>query len=209
MESSLENMIEECKKHNKHAQKLLYEKYAPLMNGICLRYLGDMDLVKDIVQEGFIKVFQKINQYTGKGSFEGWIKRILINTTISFIRKHSKKKQPLDIDDIEEPVFSEENDFTGNPQIVTKRYNFQVILSADFSEIELLSVLKRIPENYGIVFNLFCIEHFKHEEIADILDIGASTSRTRLMKARIMIQKELYQMSLRKLNNNCLVSNCG
>ncbi len=205
---SLDQIIKECKQYNKFAQKCLYERYAPAMNGICLRYVSDPDTVKDIVQEGFIKVFSKIKQYSGNGSFEGWIKRIFINTTISHIRQRQAKGRHLNIEDIEETVFVEDNNAhpidedaaVDKNDINKNQIDFQLVLSADFSELELLKVLDKLSVKYRIVFNLFCIENFKHEEIAEMLDIDASTSRSRLLRARSIIQKELYNMSIEKLS---------
>lgn len=198
----LEQLIKECKKYNKLAQRLLYEKYAPAMNGICMRYIPDREVVKDIVQDGFIKVFASIKQYNGTGSFEGWMKRIFVNTAISHLRK-SKGKKFLNIDDIEEKELSQVNitSYESAEELSTDlgtQNNFQIVLAADFSEIELLDVLTKLPDKYRLVFNLFCIENFKHEEIAEMLKIDTATSRTRLMRAREMVKKELYALSLIK-----------
>lgn len=199
--TSLEQIINQCKRHNILAQRLLYEKYASRMIGICLRYVADIDTAKDIVQEGFIKVFSKINMYNGNGSFDGWIKKIFINTTVSYIRKNFKNQRLLNIDEIEDKDL-----FTGSSSEVAgviseteeKQNEFGVILSAGFSENDLLTVLNKLPIIYKLVFNLYFIEKLKHEEIAAILDIDISTSRTRLSRARIIVKKELYKMSLEK-----------
>lgn len=199
----LEQIINECKRFNKVAQQMLYEKYAPTMCGICLRYVNDREVVKDIVQEGFMKVFSCIKQYKGDGSFEGWMKRIFVNTAISYLRK-TKGKQFLSIDDIDETVLAEKDepaseDIEGLPKPIAGQNDFQIVTSANFTESELLKVLENLPDKYRIVFNLFCIEDFKHEEIAGMIGIDIATSRTRLMRARIMVQKELYALSILKL----------
>jgi RNA polymerase sigma-70 factor, ECF subfamily len=201
---SLEQIIKECKRYNKLAQQILYEKYAPAMNGICLRYVNDREAVKDIVQEGFIKVFSSIKQYKGEGSFEGWMKRIFVNTAISHLRK-AKGKKFLSIEDIHETELAEKDDHVfeeieGLPKHISGLNDFQLVSSANFSESELLKVLENLPDKYRIVFNLFCIEDFKHEEIAGMIGIDIATSRTRLMRARIMVQKELYALSIVKLS---------
>ena len=90
-----DQIIKGCRQYNKFAQKMLYEMFAPQMHGLCFRYIGDSETTKDIVQEGFIKVFSNIKKFKGKGSFEGWIKRIFINTAISYIRKNSKNQLKL------------------------------------------------------------------------------------------------------------------
>jgi RNA polymerase sigma-70 factor (ECF subfamily) len=204
---ALDQIIKECKQYNKFAQKLLYDKYAPTMTGICFRYISDPDTVKDIIQDGFIKVFSKIKQYSGNGSFEGWMKRIFVNTAISHIRKQKNYKKHLSIEDIEETILVDESAGHNNENVIDKKnldkneIDFQLVESADFSENELLQVLDKVPTKYRIVFNLSCIEGFKHEEIAEMLDIDISTSRTRLMRARNLIQKELYEMSIQKLSS--------
>lgn len=204
---ALDQIIKECKQYNKFAQKLLYDKYAPTMTGICFRYISDPDTVKDIIQDGFIKVFSKIKQYSSNGSFEGWMKRIFVNTAISHIRQQKNYKKHLSIEDIEETIFVDESaNHHVNENVIDKgnfdknEIDFQLVESADFSETELLQVLDKVPTKYRIVFNLFCVESYKHEEIAEMLDIDISTSRTRLLRARNLIQKELYEMSIKKLS---------
>jgi len=177
--------------------------YAPKMKGLCFRYVGDSETAKDIVQDGFIKVFSNIKQFDGKGSFDGWIKRIFINTAISHIRKQDKKNRHINIDDINESDFLENEVQQSDKQLnINKnnsdKENLELVKLADLSESELLSALHRIPEKFRTVFNLFCIEHLKHEEIADILNIDITTSRTRLHRARNLIQKELYVICLEK-----------
>ncbi len=176
---------------------MLYEMYAPKMKGLCFRYVGDSETVKDIVQDGFIKVFSNIRQFDGKGSFDGWIKRIFINTAISHIRKHNKKNKTTSFEDVDESNLIESETLQSDNQIDINIENLEK-LSAELSEAELLSALQRIPENFRTVFNLFCIEHIKHEEIAKILDIEITTSRTRLVRARGMIQKELMAICIEK-----------
>lgn len=179
--------------------------YSPLMTGICLRYIGNIDATKDVVQEGFIKVFSSIDKFKGDGSFEGWMKRIFINTAISYLRKQTSKQKHINIDDIKEGDMDLDgsHDLLGlNNDIPTDgRANFDMILSADFSEDELVEILELVPEKYRLIFNLHCIEEYKHEEIASLLGIEVSTSRTRLKRARMIIQKELYKISVEKLCN--------
>lgn len=202
----IDQIVQECRQYNKLAQKLLYEMYAPQMKGLCFRYVGDSETVKDIVQDGFIKVFSKIKQFDGKGSFEGWMKRIFINTAISHIRKHNKKNNHISFEDVDESNFIESDMHQSDKQIDiiskninSKKENIELVLSAELSEAELMKALQRIPEKFGTVFNLFSIEKIKHDEIAKILDIEITTSRTRLLRARCLIQKELHAICLEKL----------
>jgi RNA polymerase sigma-70 factor, ECF subfamily len=194
-----DQILKECKQYNKFAQKLLYEMYAPKMKGLCLRYVGDSETAKDIVQDGFIKVFSNIKKFEGKGSFEGWMKRIFINTALSHLRKNNSRNKHLSVHEVDESNLAETSihPFEKHPDF--GKENIDLVLSADLSEDELLDALKKIPEAFRTVFNLFCIEKIKHEEIAQILKIDITTSRTRLLRARCMIQKELYGICLEKL----------
>lgn len=177
------------------------------MCGICMRYTNDPSEVKDILQEGFLKVYSKIKQYSGKGSFEGWIKRIMINTAITHYNK-KKKKRHLDIENIKESQIKKE--FIDGDAISDKdidkddidedRINIEVIKKADFTVDELLSVLNILPGGFRMVFNLYVMESYKHKEIAKELKIDEKTSRTRLLRARKIIQKELYKLSIEKMS---------
>lgn len=179
--------------------------YSPLMTGICLRYIGNIDATKDVVQEGFIKVFSSIDKFKGEGSFEGWMKRIFINTAISYLRKQTSKQKHVNIDDIKESDLeldgSHELPYLHNDISSEGKASFDMIVSADFSEDELVEILEQVPEKYRLIFNLHCIEEYKHEEIAALLGIEVATSRSRLARARMIIQKELYKISIEKLCN--------
>jgi RNA polymerase sigma-70 factor, ECF subfamily len=196
---NLDSIIQDCKHNKPKAQKLLYEKYAPFFRGICFRYVNNHEAVKDIVHDSFIKIFSNIKQYNGSGSFEGWMVRILINCTLSFLRK-SKGVSFQSIENLNDALL-----FQKNPEKEQEDGDMQnemeLILSSGFSEADLLKVLDSIPDKYKVVFNLHCLEKYPHEEIAKTLDIDVATSRVRLMRAREMIKKELYSLSLTKLRN--------
>jgi len=197
-----DHIIQECRQYNKFAQRMLYEMYAPKMKGVCMRYVNDNETLKDILQEGFIKVFSNIRQYKGNGSFEGWMKRVFINTAISHIRKNNKKDH-LNIEEIDQSILLDdttESSSTENLNINSGPINAELIQLAELTEKELLNALLKIPEKFRIVFNLYCIENMKHEEIADILNIDIATSRTRLLRARNSVKKELFSICLEKLN---------
>lgn len=189
------------------AQKELYNKYVSSMYGICMRYTNDPSEVKDILQEGFLKVYLKIKQYSGKGSFEGWIKRIMINTAITQYNK-KKNKRHLDIANVKETLINKEfiddninsDDDIDKDEIDEEIINVDVIKKADFSVDELLSVLNILPAGFRMVFNLYVMENYKHKEIAKKLKINEKTSRTRLLRARKIIQKELYKLSIEKVS---------
>ena len=198
-------ILKGCRQYNKLAQRELYNKYAPAMRGICMRYVNNSAEVKDIVQEGFLKIFSKIKQYSGKGSFEGWMKRIIINTAIDHFHKNRRYYDNKELKQLyeQETSHNEQPDVLGNEidkkEINTNKIDFSLVEKADFSEFELLDTLKILPANYKIVFNLHCIEQFKHKEIAKMLKIDENTSRSRLLRARSMIQKYLYAKSIEKL----------
>jgi RNA polymerase sigma-70 factor (ECF subfamily) len=198
----LDEIVEGCKKYDKTYQHLLYNLFAVQARSLCYRYLINSHDLDDVVHDGFIKVFLKINQYSGKGSFEGWIKRIFINTAFEHNKKSKKKRNLFSIDalrkstdeyddysDVENIDFSEEQD------------NNTDIKLADFSEGQIMDIVNSIPEKLKIVFCLYCIEDFSHEEIAEILNIDVVTSRTRLMRARSSIKKNLIEQCFEKNNS--------
>jgi RNA polymerase sigma-70 factor (ECF subfamily) len=193
-----DQIIKGCRQYNKFAQKMLYKQFAPQMHGLCFRYLGDEEITKDIVQEGFIKVFSNIKMFKGKGSFEGWMKRIFVNTAISYIRKNKKNQKHYSFDEVNEVNF---NGLNGQSVDDLEIFNEQDEESAleNLTEEELLSALKKVPEAFRTVFNLYCIENIRHDEIAKMLKISVATSRTRLSRARGYLQKELYAMCHVKL----------
>ncbi len=172
--------------------------FAPQMHGLCFRYIGDQETTKDIVQEGFIKVFSNIKKFKGKGSFEGWIKRIFINTAISHIRKNNQNEKHFRFDEINETNFTGSNGENYDNFVDINEPDEESVL-ANMSEEELMGALHKVPENFRIVFNLHCIENIKHDEIARILKISVATSRTRLLRARNMLKKKLRVMCHEKL----------
>ena len=177
---------------------MLYEMFAPQMHGLCFRHIGDTETTKDIVQEGFIKVFSNIKKFKGNGSFEGWMKRIFINTAISHIRKNNKNQKHYNFDEVNESSFVGSNGENNGELDIFDETDEEAVLN-DLSEEELLSALQKIPENFRIVFNLYSIENLKHVEIAKMLSISVATSRTRLLRARNLLKKELWTMCQVKL----------
>lgn len=204
---SLDDIINGCKKYDKAFQHLLYEKYALKMRHLCYRYLTNADDLDDVVHDGFIKVFVKIEQYSGKGSFEGWLIKIFINTSFEYNNKSQKNRRHLNIElvqnennDDEKYINMEDNTNKYNEDLiddVSENY-LEAVQMADFSEAEILDVINEIPEKLKNVFNLFCIEGFSHDEISKLLEIDAATSRTRLLRARNLIKKYLYEFCLTK-----------
>ena len=170
----LGKIIEGCRKQNGRSQRLLYEKYAPILLGICVRYVSNRSEAEDILQDGFVKIFLNINDYTGKGAFENWMKKIIINTAITHYHKNYKYHQNIDIDDVNEGDFSPSDS-----------------LYDEFSAKELLEIVNTLPQGYKVVFNLYAIEGYKHREIAEILNIDENTSKSQYARARKWIQNKL------------------
>jgi len=178
-----------CKKSDKNAQRILYEQYSPLMRGLCQRYIGSASLAEDIMHEGFIKVFTNINQYKGIGSFEGWIKRIMINTSISYIKNNEKHNRSKSFEEISElHIKSISEDYEIDTENVDAK---SLILHSDFSKEEIMEVVRELPDGYRMVFNLYVLENYKHKEIAQLLSIDINTSKSQLARARKLIQKRL------------------
>jgi RNA polymerase sigma factor (sigma-70 family) len=177
-----EEIILRCIKRDRKAQKLLYYKYAAIMLGICSRYVADRTEAEDILQDGFLKIFLNIEEFESRGSFEGWMKRIMINTAITYYHKNLKYNQQLDIDEINE-THIEGNDYE----------------TAEYTIEELQKVITSLPAGYRMVFNLFAIEGYKHKDIADMLGIDINTSKSQFSRARRLIQKKLEE--LKKIRN--------
>ncbi len=194
----IDQIIKGCRQYNKFAQEMLYKKFAAQMHVLCYRYLGETETVKDVVQEGFIKIFSNIKKFKGKGSFEGWMKRIFVNTAISYIRKNNKDQKHLSFDEVSEATFNESNGEIAQELEIFDHSDDESALT-NLTEEELLSALQKIPENFRTVFNLYCIENIKHDEIAKILKISVATSRTRLLRARGLLKEELYAICHQKL----------
>lgn len=161
------DLINGCRKGDTSSQRELVRRYATLFKGISMRYLHDEPAADDAVQESFVKVFQNIKGYRNEGSFEGWMKRIAVNTTLNYKRKYFKVHYRT------EEIF----DHSHQEVILPQAY-------ANLNAEALTNLLKNLTEPYYIVFNLYVIEGFSHKEIADKLDITASSSRAILSRAR-------------------------
>lgn len=166
-------------------QEALYNRYSSRMMAICARYAYTSFEAEDIFHEAFVKVFKHIENFTGQGSFEGWMKHIFVNTAITFYhrnKKHYHQESEAQIAENASPV---------EPEIISS-------LRMD----ELMALINRLPEGYRMVFNLFAIEGYNHKEIADMLGINEGTSKSQLAKARMLLKKYLQQHS----HNNYVAS---
>ena len=171
--STLEtDLIIACKKQNAKAQRLLYDKYATLMLGLCRRYIkGELE-AEDVMIKGFMKVFTKIELFEGKGSFEGWMKRIMINEALGYIRKNKAMYLEIEIEAAErEPDYNK--------------------ISTELETKDLLKMVNELPSGYRTIFNLYAIEGYSHKEISELLGINENTSKSQLSRARMHLQKKL------------------
>ena len=167
------DLIAGCKREEMWARKELYERYAGAMLSLCMRYIGDRDIARDVLQDSFYKVFTKVDDYSGAGSFEGWMKRIFVNTALEQLRK--KRFLPI-ISEYEESI--EDTDTS----VFEK-------LSAD----DLHRHIAELPDGFRTVFNLYAVEGYSHAEIAKMLHIKEGTSRSQFMRARQILQKNVQQ----------------
>ena len=176
----LSEIIENCKREHKPSQKKLFETYSPVLYGICVRYVSDKQEANDILQDGFIKIFRNINDYSGIGSFEGWMKRIMVNTAITHFHQNKKHNNHIEISEIEDYHADE------------SQYESQ---KSDYTKEELSKIIKDLPSGYRVVFNLYAIEGYSHKEIAEMLEIAEPTSKSQYSRAKKLIRKKLEQIS--------------
>ncbi len=184
-------IIKRLKKRDKKALEWLFEKYSKVFKAIALRYTKNEILSDDIVQEVFLIIYDKIDQYSGKGSFEGWMKRITVNLALKYLKEQKKDIFELPEDDhfVSQQELEEDIDFS-DPK--------SVILNTNFTQDEIFEAISELPDGFRIVFNMYVLEGFKHKEIAEKLGISVNTSKTQLLRARKHLQKKLYKIALEK-----------
>ena len=181
----LQEIIARCKRMEKKAQRSLYDMYAPLFLGIAFRYSKNREDAEDILQEAFVKILTRIDQYSETGSFEGWMKKILVNTAISHYRISQKHDFHKDFDSISE-INIEDYEIDTN----------------EFNREELLNTINELPSGFKIIFNLYAIEGFKHREIAEMLEINVGTSKSQYSRARGLLQQKLIKLKEEKTLQN-------
>ncbi|MFM2265363.1 MAG: hypothetical protein RLZ77_783, partial [Bacteroidota bacterium] len=171
------NRIQLAADNNRQAQQLIYASYAPKMLGVCRQYVKDIHHAEDVMITAFMKVFSSLSNFEHKGSFEGWIRRIMINESISYIRANKK------ISFLDDEQYSEE---------------FANSIESQFNVEEIQLLIDALPEGYKMVFNLYVIEGYKHQEIAELLSISAGTSKSQLSQARRILQHEINTLKSRQ-----------
>jgi len=174
-----ELLIEGCQKNQAQAQRDVYDRFSPMMYAVCIRYIGDTEVAKDIMIQGFLKVFNKIQQFRNEGSFEGWIRRIMVNESLTFIRKNKFMHLEVDLETAER-----------SPDM-----NY---VEDQIEAEELMDIINMLPPGYRTVFNLYAIEGYSHKEIGEMLGISENTSKSQLSRARKHLQDLLlkYEMNV-------------
>jgi len=168
-------LIKKAAKKHRDAQHQLYEKYSPKMLSVCRRYVNDVHHAEEVMLSGFLKVFINLKQFNFKGSFEGWIRRIMINESISFLRKEK------------EILFTED--------IVTYKEESWNNVHIEIGVEQIQELIDSLPGGYKMVFVLYAVEGYKHNEIAKMLGISESTSKSQLFKARKALQQKLNKQN--------------
>ncbi len=182
--SDLQELIAGCKRKDTSARKELYETYASAMMTICVRYVNERETARDILQEGFIKVYTKINTYSGSGSFEAWMKKIFVTTALEYLRDNKSIRFHVELQDYHN---------------VTEDESTSVI--NDLTAEEIMNCIQELPNGFRTVFNLYAMEGYSHSEIASLLNIKEASSRSQLARARQILQmriKELYSDKCKK-----------
>jgi len=169
---SLEQLINECKNGDRKAQSQLYKKYAAILFGLCLKYSRNKTEAEDNLHDSFITILNKIEQYKGKGSFEGWMKRITVNTVLNKYRKEQHLK--VVNENIEQEVEVDVGD--NSPSLQT-----------------LLQYIKELPNKYRITFNMYVLDGYSHKEISEQLGTSTGTSKSNLARARMILKEKIEQ----------------
>lgn len=174
---SLNQLIHNCKNQDIKAQEQLYRLYANKLFAVCLKYSSSYQQAEDNLQDGFMTIFDKIKQYQDKGSFEGWMKRIMINTTLQKYRKQSVF-EIFNEDHLKEPAIEIDEDE----------------VSVDY----LLDIIQELPDRYRQVFNLYALDGFSHKEISEMLHISTGTSKSNLARARMILKEKIEVTQINK-----------
>lgn len=180
--ASLDELVRSCIKGNRAAQKRIYDLFSSKMYVVCLRYATTTDEATDFLQEGFIRAFQKIDSYNFKGSFEGWLRRVLVNVAIRANQKNKKYNFTQSIDEYQElGNVSGDGDFNEDG------------LFSELTLTDLLNCIQQLPKGYQTIFNMYVLDEYSHAEIAEELGITVNTSKSQLMRARKHLQQIVYE----------------
>lgn len=173
-----QNIIEGCVRHSRKAQQMLWKQYSGYLLGVCMRYATDRPEAEDMLQEAFLRIYFNLGEYSGTGSFKGWLRKVTVNTAITYYHKNLRHKHHTDIDDY---VSAE----TGSRGFEEDFYTAE----------DLYRVLNELSPGYRMVFNLYTIEGYKHQEIAEMLGIDVNTSKSQYSRARAILRKKLEDLA--------------
>lgn len=172
-----QQMIDGCKGNQRRAQRAVYDRYSPLMMAVARRYTSRDNDAEDVLVTAFFKVFDKIDSFSENGSFEGWIRRIVVNEALMLLRKKHALKQAAELSDVNPTTWSV-------PATATER----------LAEADIMQLLDRMPVGYRTVFNLYVVEGYKHREIAEMLEISINTSKSQLILAKKRMREQLEKL---------------
>ncbi|MEY3198461.1 MAG: hypothetical protein RJA13_419 [Bacteroidota bacterium] len=167
------SLVIECVKGDSRAQRMLFERFSKKMLGVCMRYAKSTEQAEDVLQDGFIKVFSKLNDFKHDGSLEGWIRRIMVNTSLDQIRKENKLLGNISLDNVD-----------------YKLQNNAFVLE-NLAAKDLMKMVQSMPVGYKVVFNMFAIEGYSHKEISEHLGISENTSKSQYSRARAYLRERL------------------
>ena len=174
-DKSFKRLVKACLKGDREAQKSLYDSLSPKMFPVCLRYMSSREEAEDVLQEGFVTLFSKLDSYSGAGSFEGWARKIFVNTALMQLRKNDVLKESEDLEGAW--------DISSQDPTVIQNIGYQ----------ELLEIIESLPPGFRTVFNMYVIEGYSHKEIGEALGISENTSRSQLQRARMILQKKILE----------------
>jgi len=173
-------LVKNCIEGDPRAQRALFEKFAPKMLGVCIRYTRNTEQAEDVLQDGFVKVFTKLNHYKGGGSLEGWVRRIMVNTALDQIRKNVKFQDNVAMDQVDYKIEQ------------------QGFILEGLMEEDLLKIINEMPTGYKTVFNMFAIEGYSHKEIAEQMGISENTSKSQYSRARAFLKTKLEEQGIER-----------
>lgn len=172
---SIDSLLDGCRRRDRRSQELLYKLTASKMLGVCMRYSNDRCEAEDVLQNGYVRVFNKIESYKGEGSFEGWIRRIMVNTAIEEYRKNQRQITAVDIDEAYD--------------LKQGTFDLNTLEAKD-----LMALIQELGGSYRIIFNMYAIEGYSHSEIAGVLGISEGASKTQLSRARTLLKNKLLKL---------------
>ena len=171
--ATLDELIRGCMKNNAASQREMFDRYSSRLLGVCRRYVGNVGDAEDIMINGFMKIFDKIGQYTGEGNFEGWMTRIIINESLTFIRRNKNMSVEVSLEKAEQAP-----DYTA--------------VLENWDAVQLLKLIEEMPVGYRTVFNLYVMEGYSHREIADLLTISEGASKSQLSRSKAYLREKIY-----------------